>query len=142
MKLYSFVETTLLVNGREITGFDNSDDSLAMRRLEDSMGHVVGNKGEMAVYRRASKVGEILVKLQQTSDDNLFFSTLMGTAENGAFVPVAILFKDNLGNDIVTGNRGYLRRPADMQRGTTVSTQQWGIVVERLDMILGGGQTV
>lgn len=142
MKLYSFAETTLLINGREITGFDGSDDSIAMRRLEDSMGHVIGNKGEMAAYVRASKAGEIVIKLQQTSDDNLFLSTLMAAAENGAFVPVAALFKDNLGNDIVTGNRGYLRRPSDLQRGTPVGSQTWGIVVERLDMILGGGQTV
>lgn len=142
MKLYSFAETTLLVNGRELTGFDNSDDSIAMRRLEDSMGHVIGNKGEMAAFVRASKAGEILVKLQQTSDDNRFLATLMAAAENGAFIPVAVMFKDNLGSDIITGNRGYLRKPADMQRGTPVGSQQWGIVVERLDMLLGGGQDV
>jgi len=142
MKLYSFAETTLLVNGREITGFDGSDDSIGMRRLEDSMGHVIGNKGEMAAFVRASKAGEIVVKLQQTSDDNLYFSTLIAAAENGAFVPVSVMFKDNLGNDIITGNRGYIRKPADMQRGTPVGSQTWGLVVERLDMLLGGGQTV
>lgn len=142
MKLFSFAETTLLVNAREMTGFDQSDDSIIMRRLEDSMGHVVGNKGEMAVYVRASKAGEIVFKLQQTSDDNLYLSTLIAAAENGVFVPIAVMFKDNLGNDLITGNRGYLRRPSDMQRGTPIASQTWSIVVERLDMLLGGGQTV
>lgn len=142
MKLYSFAETTLLINGREITGFDQSDDSIVARRLEDSMGHVVGNKGEMAVYVRASKAGELVFKLLQTSDDNLYLSTLIGAAENGAFVPVSIMFKDNLGSDLITGNRGYIRRPSDFQRGTPTGSQAWGIVVERMDMLLGGGGDV
>lgn len=142
MKLYSFLETTLLINGREMTGFDQSDDSIIVRRLEDSMGHVVGNKGEMAAFVRGSKAGEVVFKLQQTSDDNTFLSALIAAAENGAFIPVAFMYKDNLGNDIVTGNKGYIRRPADMQRGTPVGSQAWGIVVERMDILHGGGLEV
>lgn len=142
MKLYSFEETTLIVNGAEITGFTDDDDSLIVRRLEDSFFHVTGNKGEMAVSLRASRAGEFVIKLQQTSEDNAAFSLLIGAAENGAFVPVAVLFKDNLGNDLMTGTKGYLRRPADATRGTPVQTQEWSIVVERLDMILGGSGDV
>lgn len=142
MKLYSFEETTLIVSGLEITGFTDDDDSLITRRLEDSFTHVVGNKGEMAVSLRASKAGEFVIKLQQTSTDNLFLSSIINAAENGAFVPVPVLFKDNLGNDLYTGAKGYLRRPADSQRGTPVQTQEWSIVVERLDMIHGGSESV
>lgn len=142
MKLYSFKETTLILDGIEITGYDESDDSIVMRRLEDSMGHNVGNKGEMAVWVRASRAGEIIFKLHHTSEDNARLSAAMNAAENGVFVPIAIMYKDNLGNDLITGNRGYLTRPADIQRGTPVSTQTWRIVVERLDFLLQGGQSV
>jgi hypothetical protein len=142
MRLYSFKETTLVVAGLEITGFDESDDSIVMRRLEDSMGHQIGNKGEMAVWVRASKAGEIVFKLMQTSSDNQRLSLAMAAAENGLFVPIPVLFKDNLGGDIITGNRGYLRKPADIQRGTATGSQTWGIVVERMDFVLAGGQEV
>jgi hypothetical protein len=142
MRLYSFKETTLIVAGLEITGFDESDDSIVMRRLEDSMGHQVGNKGEMAVWVRASKVGEIVFKLMQTSGDNQRLSLAMAAAENGLFVPIPVLFKDNLGGDLITGNRGYLRKPADVQRGTATGSQSWSIVVERMDFVLAGGQEV
>lgn len=142
MRLYSFKETTLVVAGLEITGFDESDDSIVMRRLEDSMGHQIGNKGEMAVWVRASKAGEIVFKLMQTSSDNQRLSLAMAAAENGLFVPIPVLFKDNLGGDIITGNRGYLRKPADIQRGTATGSQTWSIVVERMDFLLAGGQEV
>lgn len=142
MRLYSFKETTLVVAGLEITGFDESDDSIVMRRLEDSMGHQIGNKGEMAVWVRASKAGEIVFKLMQTSSDNQRLSLAMASAENGLFVPIPVLFKDNLGGDIITGNRGYLRKPADIQRGTATGSQTWSIVVERMDFLLAGGQEV
>ena len=143
MKQYSFEETTLIVNNREITGFNEEDDCLIMRRLQDSIQHVVGNKGEMVIGIRAGREGEIMIKLLQTSTDNQFFSQIMAAAENGAFVPIEIFYKDNLGDDLIGGTRGYLRRPADTQRGTTpANAQQWSIVVERLDMALGGGPDV
>lgn len=142
MKYYSFKETTLILDGLEVTGFDESDDSIVMRRLEDSMGHQIGNKGEMAVWMRASRAGEIVFKLMQTSSDNSRLSIAMSAAENGLFVPIAVMFKDNLGGDLITGNRGYLRKPADVQRGTTTGSQSWSIVVERMDFLLQGGQDV
>lgn len=142
MRIFSFKETTLILDGLEITGFDESDDSIVARRLEDSAGHVVGNKGEMAVYFRASRAGEFVFKLMQTSIDNARLSLAMSAAENGLFVPIAVMFKDNLGGDLITGNRGYLRKPADIQRGTTTGTQSWSVVVERMDFLLQGGQEV
>jgi Protein of unknown function (DUF3277). len=142
MKFYSFKETTLILDGIEVTGFDESDDSIVMRRLEDSMGHQIGNKGEMAVWMRASRAGEIVFKLMQTSSDNSRLSIAMSAAENGLFVPIAVMYKDNLGGDLITGNRGYLRKPADVQRGTATGSQAWSIVVERMDFLLQGGQDV
>lgn len=142
MKIYSFKETTLILDGIEVTGFDESDDSIVMRRLEDSMGHQIGNKGEMAVWVRASRAGEIVFKLMQTSTDNSRLSIAMSAAENGLFVPIAVMYKDNLGGDLITGNRGYLRKPADVQRGTPTGSHSWSIVVERMDFLLQGGEEV
>ncbi len=142
MKNYSFEETSLIVADREITGFTDEDDNIQMRRLVDSFDFTIGNKGEMVVFTRADRVGEIIVKLQQTHEDNEFFSLLIAAAENGAFVPVPVLYKDNLGNDLITGAKGFLTRPADAIRGNPVQTQEWRIIVERLDMLHGAGLNV
>lgn len=142
MKLYSFEDTTLIINARELTGYSDEDDTIIVRRLEDTISHVMGNSGEMAISIRASRAGEFVFKLQQTSEDNNFLALIMGAAENGAFVPIEMLFKDNLGNDLFTGLKGYLRRPADATRGNPVQSQEWSVVVERLDMIHGGSPDV
>lgn len=138
MKVYSFEETTLLVNGREIRGFTDDDDSIVVRRVEETVTHVVGNTGEMAISIKASRVGEFMIKLQQTSEDNQFLNQIISAAENGAFAPVQVMFKDNLGNDIYQGTKGYVQKPADATRGNPVQAQEWVIVVERLNIAHGG----
>lgn len=142
MKFYAFDGTTLLLDGKEITGFTESDDCISAARLEDSFGHIMTNRGKMTVYKRASKAGELLIKLDQTHDDNDWLSKRMVAAENGVFVPIPMMFKDNFGSDLFTGNKGYLRRPADATRGTTPGEQVWSLVIERFDMLHGGNDEV
>lgn len=142
MKLYSFEETVLIVNGRELTNYSGDDDTIIVRRLEDTISHVMGNDGIMAISIHASRAGEFVFKLQQTSEDNQFLGLIIAAAENGAYIPIEVLFKDNLGNDLYTGLKGYLRRPADATRGNPVQSQEWSIVVERLDLLHGGSDDV
>jgi len=139
MKDYSFLNTTLIVNGKEITGYDDGDDVIQMGRLEDSASHEEGVDGEMTVVLSASRTGNFIFRLMQSSDDNAYMSSLISTQENGFFVPVFVQFKDVRGNDIVSGTQGYIPRPADMNRGRGVGGQEWRIVVERLDMLHRGG---
>ena len=49
MKEYSFLNTLLLVNGVEITGFDEGDDVITLERINDSAAHNIGTDGEMTV---------------------------------------------------------------------------------------------
>lgn len=142
MKLYSFKETTLMVNGVEITGWAEGDDTIIARRLEDSGQHVIGNDGTMIVSITADRSGEFVFNLMQTSESNLYLNTLQALGENGAFVPVFVQFKDNLGNDLYVGTAGYIPRPADATRGNTAQPQEWSVVVEKLLMSHGGSNPV
>lgn len=142
MKIYSFLETTLIINGTEMTGWDQGDDSIIARRLNDSGQHMIGNRGEMIVSLTADRSGEFVFKLQQTSQSNEFLSTLSSLGENGAFVPIFVQFKDNLGGDIIDGTKGYIPKPADIQRGNLVQPQEWRVVVERLNLDFSGSESV
>ena len=44
MKEYSFLDTLLLVNGVEISGFDEGDDVINLERLNDSAAPIVTGK--------------------------------------------------------------------------------------------------
>ena len=139
MRVYSFANTVVLVNGVELTGWSEGDDVINIKRLSDSASHKVGAGGDMMVTISADKSGEFTFKLQQTSPSNKFLLGLLALMEAGAktFVPVFVLFQDTYRNDLATGTVGYLKRPPDIGRGATAGDQEWTVVVERLDLVLG-----
>lgn len=140
MKQYSFLNTLLLVNGVEITGFDEGDDVIQLARINDSAAHSIGTDGEMTISISADRSGTVTFRIMQTSDSNSYLSGLINAQENGAYVPIFVQFKDTKGNDLGSGTQGYITKPADMTRGTNAQPQEWVIVVERLDLLhLGGG---
>lgn len=139
MKEYSFIDTLLLVNGVEVSGFDEGDDVIALERLNDSAAHKIGTDGEMTVSISADRSGTVTFRLMQSSDSNAYLSGLINAQENGVFVPIFVQFKDTRGNDLGSGTQGYINRPASMTRGTNANAQEWMITVERLDLLHLGG---
>lgn len=135
MKEYSFLNTLLLVNGVEITGFDEGDDVITLDRLNDSGSHKIGADGEMSLAISADRSGTVVFRTMQTSDSNAYLSGLVNAQENGAFVPLFVQFKDTKGGDLGSGTQGYINRPATMTRGTSPNAQEWTITVERLDLL-------
>lgn len=135
MKPYSFLDITLLVNGAEITGYDEGDDVIILARLSDSASHVISTDGVMTVSLSTDRSGTATFRVNQTSASNALLSTLISTQENGVFVPVFIQMKDHRNNDLGSGTQGYILKPADMTRGAKAQSQEWVIVVERLDML-------
>ncbi len=138
MKNYGFGNTICLVNGVAIGGWMSGDDSFQMSRRNPSFTDDVGVSGEMAVAENADKSGQFLMNLQQTAESNLYLSGLINAAENGAFVPIVVMFKDTQGNDLGTGSSGYIMGHPEATRGANINGQQWTIIVEQLDMLLGG----
>lgn len=124
-----------MVNGVEITGWAEGDDVITADRLGDSASHTIGADGIMSVSLSADRSGELIFRLMQTSSSNAYLSGLINAQENGAFVPVFVQLKDTSNNDIASGTQGYIPKPANMTRGSSVQPQEWRIVVERLDLI-------
>jgi len=138
MKEFSFLDTLLLINGIEMSGFDEGDDVISLERINDSAAHKIGTDGEMTVSISADRSGMVKFRLMQTSDSNTYLSGLINAQENGAFIPIFTQFKDTRGLDMGSGTQGYITRPAPMVRGTNANSQEWTIVVERLDLLHGG----
>lgn len=138
MKSYTFLNTIVLVQGQEITEWDEGDDVINIERRVDSAFDVVGADGSMTVSLSADKSGEMSFRLQQTSASNLFMSGLINAQENDLFVPTFVQFKDIGGNDLASGTQGYIRKFPTLTRGSNLNGQLWQIVVERLDLVLGG----
>jgi hypothetical protein len=135
MQSYSFKDVSVLIDGVEIRGFAEGDDVIQVKRRNPSHLDSVGADGEMVLAISADLSGEFLFKLQQTSNSNAFLSALVAASESGANVPLAVVVKDNRGNDLHVGVNSYITKPADDQRGTNPNEREWLLVAERLDMI-------
>lgn len=135
MQTFSFADITLLVQGVEISGYDDGDDVITLERLNDSAAHTIGADGEMTVSLSTDRSGTVVFRLLSSSASNAVLSGLISAQENGAFVPVFVQMKDNRNNDLGSGTQGYILRPASMTRGRNIQPQEWTIVVERLDLL-------
>lgn len=134
MKVYSFLNTVVVVNGVEITGWSEGDDVIDIKRLVDSATHKVGAAGDMMVSLSADRSGEFMFKLQALSSSNAYLESLLALQENGAdtFQPISVLFQDTFRNDLGQASAGYIKKPADVKRGATAGEMEWVVVVERL----------
>lgn len=138
MKQYSFLNTVLLVNGVEISGFDEGDDVIAFERINDTAQHKIGTDGEMSIALSADRSGTVTFRLMQTSFSNDYLSGIVNLQENGVFSVVSVMFKDTQGGDLIAGTAGYMAKPASVSRGTNVNAQEWVITLEKLDFNYSG----
>lgn len=139
MRRYSFSDTIVIINGVEITGWADGDDVIQIKRRADAATDKVGAGGSMMVSISADKSGEATFKLQQTSPSNKYLTALAEAQQSSGelFVPTELLFQDSYRNDMAFGTHGYIKKQSDISRGTAAGTQEWTIVVERLDLLLG-----
>jgi hypothetical protein len=139
MKRYSFQDTVMVVNGVEITGWADGDDVIDIERRNDSITDKMGADGGMMISVGTDKSGSVKVKLMQTSPSNAFLTGIMSLQEasGSLFVPVFVKFQDTYRQDLAIGTQGYLKKPAKLTRGAQGNTQEWEIVVERLDLAFG-----
>lgn len=139
MKGYSFLNGHVIVNGIEITGFADGDDVIKLSRRVDAAMDKVGADGNMMVSFSADKSGEITLKLMQIGRGNKYLNGLANLQAGGptSFIPIAVLWQDTYRQDRGVGAFGYLKKLPDVQRGAEGNTQEWTIVVERLDLLLG-----
>jgi len=139
MRTYSFLDSVVLVNGTEITGWAEGDDVIDIKRLVDSATHKVGAEGNMVLAISADRSGSIGFKLMLTSSSNKFLMNLMNLQEAGgpSFQPLNVRVQDTYRGDGYKGPVGYLKKPTEVQRGSGVATQTWEIIVENLSLVFG-----
>lgn len=142
MKQLSFLDYDVIISGESISGWGEGADTFLARRLENSASHVVGNDGEMAVLVNSNRATEMVFRLLQTSTSNAIFNGLLNSMENGAFIPVAALFKDRNNGETIAGSKGYISGQPESSRGNAINEQTWTIILERGDFLLTGSENV
>ena len=139
MKQYSFYNVDLLVNSVPIEGFPEQAGMITAARSVAQHGHVMDNRGNMAVATSANKSGVIGFTLYQTSPSDKFLRSLAtvaqaaGTSGNAAeFVPIVATINDKMGGQKVQGTNGYINVQPSFIRGAGIATLNYTITFETL----------
>jgi len=141
----SFKENVLIVSAlplapaRRISGWAEGDDVFMGERLEDSISHKVGADGAMSINLNANRAGKLTLKLMETSPDNAFLNYIHSIQGGGSvtFAPINVLFQGLTTGDSIGGVAGYIQKLADIKRGNGVNEQEWVIIVEDYEALLG-----
>lgn len=138
MRCFDWRTNHVFVNNVEITGYGKGDDSLKASRLSDLASHEIGIDGTMNISLSADKSGEVILKLMAASPSNAMLNKLAAGMDNiETFLPVSVRWVDTYRGDSAQTSFGYIKKPVDISRGGKMVEQEWTIVVERLDTILG-----
>ncbi|MGJ5719635.1 phage protein [Morganella sp. B601] len=141
MAVYRHDRSILMLNGYEITAFDESSDSLSIAPVGDDGAMTVGAAGRAVFVFTGNESGTLTIKLLQHSADNEFLSGLRNHILNSqsAPTPVEMYFKDTWNGDEIIGERGFFTTPPTQARGTGHNAQTWTLQFERVVTKLAKG---
>lgn len=133
MAVYRHDRSILMLNGYEITAFDESSDSLSIALAGDDGAMTTGAGGRSVFVFTGNESVILTIKLLQHSPDNEFLSQLRNRILNSqsAPTPIEMYFKDIWNGDEITGERGFPTTPPTISRGTGHNAATWTIQFER-----------
>lgn len=134
---YDPTRVTLSFKGVLITGFA-ADTFILAERAEDTFSTDVGAQGDVTRIRSRNKTGSVTVTLMAGSPTNDRLSAIIAEDELVGTGYGAMLMKDLNGTTLCSSAFAWLRRPANVERGSGASNVEWVIDCERLEMLVGG----
>jgi hypothetical protein len=125
--------TLLAIGGNIISGF--ADGSfISAKRNEDTWSLVVGAFGEVTRVRNRNTSGELTFTLQASSPSNDILSALIAVDELTGTGIVPCLLKDLLGTMLVSGERTFLKKPADVEVSKDLPNREWTLIFKNMDI--------
>lgn len=137
LKTYNAHEVSVIVGSRIIKGLAEGD-AVTIAREADSFSDSVGIDGEATRSGNTDKRGTITLRLQQTSVDNDFLSTLVQVDEKAGSGVVPILIRDTNGTSLWASNEAWIMKPADGSISREAGEREWAIRCAKLEMFSGG----
>ena len=136
---YDPSQVVVAIGGVIVTGFSDGD-SIVARMAEDKYFTRVGNDGGVGRARNASALGEIEIKLLQTSGANAALSALFNTDDlvNGGLAVIPVSVVDGSGFSLATASQAWIKSMPEMVLGKEVGERTWVLSCADLRMLHGG----
>ena len=137
VKSYDPKDVVVNVGGVPMQGFADGT-YINVTRSNDSFTSVSGADGEVARAKSNDKRGEMTLTLLQTSLSNDVLSGFakLDEAANAGVVPIII--KDLTGLTVLFSGNGWIKKPADFERGKEIANAEWSLELADMDVFIGG----
>lgn len=137
MNQYDPGRVTLSFRGIIITGFAD-ETFIKAERDEDTFSKSVGAVGDVTRIRNRNKSGSVTVTLMAGAVTNDLLSAVALEDEVSGTGVGPLMVKDLNGTTMVTSAVAWIRRQANVERGTEDSNVEWVLDCEKLEMKVGG----
>lgn len=137
MKTYDPAKVLFSFGGQLITGYA-PDTFLRVERNEDGFSLVVGPGGEGARAKNNNKSGTITLTLMATSQANDLLSAIAAADDLAGTGAAPAFLKELNGTTLASAQNAWVKKLPTIERGAEVSTVEWVIECEALEMYLGG----
>ena len=137
VKNYDPAAVRVTFAGIPISGFADGTFVAASRR-NDTWSLVAGADGETARAKSNDRTGQVVFTLLQTSASNDLLSAKALTDELTGNGVGPILIQDLNGTTLLQGETAFVAKPADVTLAKEVEAREWTLLVDRLNMTVGG----
>lgn len=137
---YDPARVTLVVNGKQITGFADGT-FIKITRMTPSFSSKAGAGGEVVRTRSRDKRGKIEITLLPSSPSNDDLSAAIATDEQiaggvGAVGP--FMLKELNGTTVATAGETWVTQPADLEFAADPTNRPWVLECADVKMFVGG----
>lgn len=136
IKTYSSEDVAVIVAGRNLS--NRADDFVTVSMAEDTWKYVNGSDGDGTRSLDPNRSGTIVIKLKQSSDDNLFLSALYATDVATKLGTFPVLIKDTNGLSKYAAAEAWIQKPADADFSRETGDREWTIMCHELVMVSAG----
>lgn len=137
---YDPAQVIVTVGVRSISGYADGTFVRVSREV-DSFTKYVGSDGTVARTKSNNYSGSITITLMQTSPDNDYLTNLLALAETANAQSLGVFnvkITDKTGTSVFSSANAWIRKYPDVDYARDISTREWVIDVDRLEMVVGG----
>lgn len=137
VRTYDPKQAILVIGGVPIGGYADGT-FISVERSSDTFEKVSGADGVVSRSKLNDFSGMLTVTLAQTSPSNDVLSGFAIVDEETAAGVVPIIIKDVGGSTAIFSAKGWIKKPANVEFGKSISNREWTLDLADMQFFVGG----
>jgi hypothetical protein len=122
---YAFADVICTLNQRQVLGFWEGDDCVAISESEDAGQGVVGADGSSIFSQFAGKGAQISLKLQHTSATHRYLTDLLQAQREGSLDGIPFTVQERRSGEGGSADRCFILQAPALNKGKAADVREW-----------------